>query len=438
MQIKLTSNSREVYRRPNETIGLVPGPGEKITLVKRVVYHALLHEVAKQGDKDRYEFLQADLARKTGINESNGTYLRAQLDELRNMTFRLSVSRDVDGETEIEEMTLGYIDKPGSISRRGTNTRLFFSIDAALKDRILNPLNKYTVLPLEIISRFRTTAGVALTEICYMYRTNFAGKGYGTTGSKLLEWWYPRLLGHIPKVGYEFKYFNRDVLTPALAEVNKHASFEVKVVVGKVGKVVTSLEFHIYPKTLSIETSQQMPEGVTVEDLAAKKGIPAECFYLIKKIRENIGGNELDAVAVIRSLPDPLPLEEHIRLHQEQLANGWKPHGAPIASFKSRVKEGWGAGKSSAAVSSSTPTHQSQAMLRVISEDPAVKDFKDKAVAAFQKYTTSIPEDQQKAVDKFLKETNDYVRGMYVKSGFNSQMVVGTFRSWLVNTDYYG
>jgi hypothetical protein len=436
MQIQPTHNLKDALRRPNETIGLVPGPGEKITLVKRIIYHALLHEVAKQGDKDRYEFLQADLARKTGINESNGAYLRAQLDGLRNMTFRLSVSKEVDGETEIEEMTLGYIDKPGSISRRGTNTRLFFSIDPVLKERILNPLNKYTILPLEIISRFKTTAGVALAEICYMYRTNFAGKGYGVTGSKPLEWWLPRLLGHLPKVGYEFKYFNRDVLTPALAEVNKNTPFKVAVIIGKVGRVVTTLEFHIHPKPLNLEILEDVVEGVTVEELAAKRGVPVECFYLIKKIKEAFGGSEADAIAIIRSLPEPLPLEEQIQLHQEQIASGWRLQAAPIASFKSRVKERWGAGKSSTSFGRSTPTHQSQAAPPSDAGDSGVKELNAKIAAAYEKYNTLIPESQQEVIDQFLKDTNDYVREMYKKSGFKSQPVVGTFKTWLVDEDH--
>ncbi len=326
-------SEKNILARPNETIGLLPASGQKITYQQRALYAALLFISKQQGDADRYQAFLGDLAALAKIEYGkNSKYIRESLDQIRNLTFKLSVKREVNGEIETEEATIGYIDKPGSIVRNGVETRIFWSLDPDLKARLLRPENNFTLIPLDVITLFKSGSSLALAEICYMYQTNYAGKGWGTTGTKPLEFWCPRILGHQVSEKYQYKYFKRDVLSKAVDEINENklVPFTIEFVEDKSGKTVKGLEFKIFKKQKKVQEGEGEAEGSALENE----------YYLVSKIMQNVGGTRKDALEILRKYTDPKYVEKHLKAHLDQVANGFKPRSS-IASFKARMKNDW-------------------------------------------------------------------------------------------------
>jgi hypothetical protein len=52
--------------RPNETIGLVPKPGQSIVLNQRLLYASLLYISRQQGDVPQYQAFLTDIASIVG------------------------------------------------------------------------------------------------------------------------------------------------------------------------------------------------------------------------------------------------------------------------------------------------------------------------------------------------------------------------------------
>ncbi len=216
--------------------------------------------------------------------------------------------------------------------RNGVETRIFWSLDPDLKARLLRPENNFTLIPLDVITLFKSGSSLALAEICYMYQTNYAGKGWGTTGTKPLEFWCPRILGHQVSEKYQYKYFKRDVLSKAVDEINENklVPFTIEFVEDKSGKTVKGLEFKIFKKQKKVQEGEGEAEGSALENE----------YYLVSKIMQNVGGTRKDALEILRKYTDPKYVEKHLKAHLDQVANGFKPRSS-IASFKARMKNDW-------------------------------------------------------------------------------------------------
>jgi hypothetical protein len=99
----------------------------------------------------------------------------------------------------------------------------------------------YTRLSIHYLTSLRTTAGMALYENCKRYATNPSK----LTRREPWEWWYDVLTGQpVGHVKPEFKYFKRDVIKPAIAEVNT-TDIRVVLIEHKNGRKVEELQFRI-------------------------------------------------------------------------------------------------------------------------------------------------------------------------------------------------
>ena len=423
---KVTKTS--ILARPNETIGLSPAPGQKITYQQRALYAALLFISKQQGDVERYQAFLGDLAGLAKIEYGkNSKYIRESLDQIRNLTFRLSVQREINGEIEMEEATISYIDKPGSIVRNGVETRIFWSLDSDLKARLLRPENNFTLMPLDVITLFKSGSSLALAEICYMYQTNYAGRGWGTTGTKPLEFWCPRILGHQVSEKYQYKYFKRDVLSKAVEEINENklVPFTVEFVEDKSGKTVKGLEFKIFKKK---------KEGLEGRGAAEDPPLADDC-YLVAKIMQNVGGTKKDAIEILRKYTDPKYIEKHLKNHLDQFVSGYKPRSS-IASFKARVKNDWGG---------TTPDHQNKHASFVefpkgtkinqsLLSTPIEKDKRrSECIEAIE----SMPEgDRKRLFEAFINAEEGAGIEIFKKRGYENAIAKNFLIDWVLKTDF--
>jgi hypothetical protein len=107
-----------------------------------------------------------------------------------------------------------------------------------------------------------------LYEICRRYATNPSK----VTNRAEWEWWYGALTGNpVTDAIPEYKYFKRDVIKPAVAEINMVTDIVVELVEHKQGRRVVSLQFKVTP---SQQTSLMFPappiiDGSLVERMIA-------------------------------------------------------------------------------------------------------------------------------------------------------------------------
>ena len=132
------------------------------------------------------------------------------------------------------------------------------------RDILSNP-DFYTKLSIFHLTSLQTTGGAALYEIAKRYLTNIGGK----TCKNHWHWWHDSLTGRqIGSIPYpEYRYFKRDVMTPAVEEVNRT---DIQVVFNetRVGRLVTDLQFIV---TLAQQKSLELPPGPVIDSILLER-----------------------------------------------------------------------------------------------------------------------------------------------------------------------
>ncbi len=104
----------------------------------------------------------------------------------------------------------------------------------------------YSELNLLLARQLRSTAALNLYRICVAYETNPSGVTFRAQPAD----WYPKLAGNPMPEGskFEYKYFKRDTLHPAIAEINTLSDILVDLIEHREGKRVKELQFSVKPK----------------------------------------------------------------------------------------------------------------------------------------------------------------------------------------------
>lgn len=235
---------RQIVKRPNETIGIVPNGKQRITLLVRRLYSVILLFSQQQGEREEYSAALADMLSAAHSSGSN----RAQVKEVLRDIRAIGVDWNVrDGEHEVWK-NVGLIEEPGLIDGRGTPTIVTWKLPKLIRARLLDPRGFFTRISLEMMTRLRSGASIALYEICCQYVSNDHGKGEGglTNRAPIAEW-MPRLTGS-RKAAYEYKFLKRDVLLTAIEEINEITDLKVELIEHKIGRRVGELQFRVFKK----------------------------------------------------------------------------------------------------------------------------------------------------------------------------------------------
>ena len=239
-----------LVNRPNETIGIVPSGKQRITHLVRRLYSVLLLFSQQQGEKEEYSALLSDLLAGANSEGSNRTQVKAILREIRAIGVDWNVR---DGEREVWK-NVGLIEEPGLIDGKGTPTIVTWKLPLVIRARLIDPRGFFTKISLQMMTRLRSGASIALYEICCQYASNDHGKGEGgLTARATIAHWMPRLTGS-READYEYKFFKRDVLSAAVREINEITDLEVELIEHKNGRKVVELQFRVFRK--------QYPNGV--------------------------------------------------------------------------------------------------------------------------------------------------------------------------------
>ena len=120
-------------------------------------------------------------------------------------------------------------------------------------------------------------AGLALYEICVRYLTNPSH----LTMREPWEWWRPILSGTPDteagdEAKREYKYFKRDYLRPAIAEVNAVTNIFVELIEHREGRRVAEIQFRVTERKQPMLALDEHPNvfDSTLVDRMVKLGIP--------------------------------------------------------------------------------------------------------------------------------------------------------------------
>jgi hypothetical protein len=271
---------QEVYfdvplKKAVDALAIVPTK-DKITVLARKIYNVMMHETQKQGvEPEIYRMRLKDLVTGLDFNSNNTEILKEHLRQMATT----SVEWQSPSKGEGAKWGVSALIAQAEITHEGGDVILEWSYAPNIKQAILDPL-RFAKISLTFQAALKTYSGLALYEICCRYVDNPGG----TTARQLWTWWRPVLTG-VPddkgeqKGAYaEWKYFNRDIVKLAVAEVNAMTDLQVESIEHKKGRFVADLQFKVSRKAGRSAPGANISGPVDLRNLgrAIKVGIPQD------------------------------------------------------------------------------------------------------------------------------------------------------------------
>ncbi|MDE0397682.1 MAG: RepB family plasmid replication initiator protein [Candidatus Poribacteria bacterium] len=229
----------------------------KITHLQRRAWNVLLANAYNElPNRDIHRVSVAELAKKLGFNSRDYDHLKETLEALVDCTVKWNIL----GKDKKEEWGVASLLAEGRI-RDGICT---YAYPPYLRTRLYNP-RIYTKLNLSLQNQFTSRYALVLWEICFDYFD--LSRNEGETPFIPIET-FRELMG-LEKGEYSlFKVLNRDVIKPAIKEVNALTNFLIEAESKRIGRRIGELKFKIsrLKERPSLEPTQ-MPLFSDMEDL---------------------------------------------------------------------------------------------------------------------------------------------------------------------------
>ena len=206
----------------------------KITHLQRRAWNVLLANAYDElPNRDIHRVSVAELARKLGYASHDSEHLKETLKALVDCT----VEWNVLGKDKKQEW--GVASLLGSVRiKDGVCT---YSFAAHLRYKLYNP-RIYTKLNLRLQNRFTSRYALILWEVCFDYFD--IARNQGETPFIPMET-FRDLMG-LEKDEYPlFKEFNRNVIKPAIQEINALTNFFIEIEPKRIGRKIGELKFRI-------------------------------------------------------------------------------------------------------------------------------------------------------------------------------------------------
>ena len=206
----------------------------KMTHLQRRAWNVLLANAYNElPNKEIHSVSVAELAAKLGFDSGNVVYLKETLRALRNF----EVQWNILGKDNKQEWGVAGLLASSDI-KNGICT---YAFAPHLRPKLYNP-RIYTRLNLQLQNRFKGQYALILWEVCFDYFDT--KRDEGETPFIPLET-FRELMG-IEAAEYPlFKLLNRDVIKPALKEINDLTDYFVEVEQKRLGRKVAELKFSI-------------------------------------------------------------------------------------------------------------------------------------------------------------------------------------------------
>ena len=206
----------------------------KITHLQRRAWNVLLANAYNElPNTDIHRVSVAELARKLGFNSHNEEYLKETLEALVDCTVKWNI---LEKDKEVEWGVASLLG-----SARIKDGICLYEFPYVLRTKLYNP-RVYTKLNLRLQNRFTSRYAMILWEVCFDYFDLV--RNQGETPFIPIET-FRELMG-LEKDEYPvFKVLNRDVIKPAIKEVNALTNYFIEVEQKRIGRRIGELKFRI-------------------------------------------------------------------------------------------------------------------------------------------------------------------------------------------------
>ena len=206
----------------------------KITHLQRRAWNVLLANAYNElPHKDIHSVSVAELAAKLGFDSKNEKYLKEALRALRNC----EVQWNILGKDKKQEWGVAGLLSEARIK----NGICYYEYSHTIRQKLHNP-RIYTKLNLRLQSRFKSQYALVLWEVCFDYFDT--DRDQGETPFILLET-FRELMGVGTDEYSSFPFLNRDVIKPAIKEINDLTDYHVEVERKRIGRRIGELKFRI-------------------------------------------------------------------------------------------------------------------------------------------------------------------------------------------------
>ena len=261
----------------------------KISLLQRRAWNVLLANAYNElPDKDIYTVSMVELAAKLGFNSGNRNYLKDVLRSLVDCT----VEWNILGKDKEEEWVVASL----LASARIKDGICTYGFAPHLRLKLHNP-RIYAKLNLRLQNRFKNQYALVLWEVCYDYFDT--DRDQGETPFIPLET-FKEMIGLEADEYPVFGFLNRDVIKPAIKEINDLTDYHVEVEQKRLVRRVAELKFRITKvKQLPVQESL-FPDIENLPSVAIEL-IQAE---IDRKVAQKIAEQDWDFVNP-QKLPPP-------------------------------------------------------------------------------------------------------------------------------------
>jgi hypothetical protein len=291
-------------RKPVNTLAIVPTKSSKITVLARKAYNVLLHLAQQQGiDQDIFCAPLQSILRGVDFNSNAREIVKQHLRAMVSTTVEWQSPTAGEGEAWNVAGLLAH----AKVYKRSGENWVEWSFAPNIKHELLEP-QRFARLRLDIISQLRRHSGVVLYEICARYRD------VGLTARQPWPWWRPVLTGSPDSedsVKQEYRFFKRDVLKLAIAEINAVTDLDVELIEHKAGRFIADIQFRVAKKQQEALPLRHPPVPVDLSQVvrAVAAGIRSEdAEALIHAHGNDAMAAGLDALLkrIASEFPEPL------------------------------------------------------------------------------------------------------------------------------------
>ena len=298
---ELTENP---LRKPVNTLAIVPTKSSKITVLARKAYNVLLYIAQEQGiDQEVFRAPLQSILRGVDFNSNAREIVKQHLRAMVSTTVEWQSPTAGEGEAWNVAGLLAH----AKVYKQSGENWVEWSFAPNIKRELLVP-QRFARLRLDIISQLRRHSGVVLYEICARYRD------VGLTARQPWPWWRPVLTGSPDtedSVKQEYRFFKRDVLKLAIAEINAVTDLTVELIEHKAGRFISDIQFKVAKKQQESLPLRHPPVPVDMSQVvrATAAGIRSEdAEALIQAHGNDAMTTGLDALhkRIANEFPEPL------------------------------------------------------------------------------------------------------------------------------------
>jgi plasmid replication initiation protein len=290
-------------KKPVNTLAIVP-QNRRITALGRKAYNVMLDIAQSQGvEKEAYRAPLSEIVSGIDYGSNDIELIKKHLKAMATTIVEWNSPTTGEG----TKWTVCALISHATIVKESNQNFLEWGYAQPLRQELLSP-SVFSKLSIGMLSQMHTHAGIVLYEICTRY------KNVGRTSRQNWRWWLPVLTGQPnseKQAKMEYRFFKRDTIKPAIAEVCAITDIEIELIEYKEGKSISDLQFSVKRKaqvSLPLKTPPKPVDHTTIK-MAIELGISEEKIdELSTKHSENDvkqGLVELQA-RIARDFPSPV------------------------------------------------------------------------------------------------------------------------------------